>query len=416
MSKKQKINLGMLALVALMYFAAFAIPNATGAEDEHTLFLNSVDESFQYPNLIRMVTPGEDIHETRFRILSYGHYIYGYPFYVYSALVILPVRLIYGEQLTAHTQLNLLLLRQMVSVLPMILALLLLVYLQTRLQSDWRSLGLFVLLLSTPGVVRQNIAWWHPDAMAFLMVVLTFFFLDRDRLRFGGNFFLAAVSCGLATGIKVYGIFFFLAVAGYVLAGLAQRRIDFKKAVWVSLAFIVVLLATVVISNPLLLDDTMRAKIFKVHRDHQYYFTHGWDDSPVYRQGPLSWLPVITGWYGQGTFLLLALVSLAVAAWRGPQRRLNRLILAWAAPYAVYVFFWIVVRPDHYWLPVLLPVFSAVLTFTAAEEEPWQGIAGRTQGRWLRAALVTAAIAIIALQLVQNAGVALELFRNALAG
>jgi hypothetical protein len=159
----------------------------------------------------------------------------------------------------------------------------------------------------------------------------------------------------------------------------------------------------------------MRAKIFKVHRDHQYYFTHGWDDSPVYRQGPLSWLPVITGWYGQGAFLLLALVSLAAAAWHGPQRRLNRLILAWAVPYAVYVFFWIVVRPDHYWLPVLLPMFSAILTFFDFRYHSWKGLLGELKARPL-AALLAPVAAILAVQFVQNIGVALELFRNALAG
>lgn len=414
MSKKQKTHFLILALIGLVYFAAFALPNATGAEDEHTLFVNSVDESFQYPNVIRMVTPGKDIHETRFHILSYGHYIYGYPFYVYSALVILPVRLIYGDGMVAHTQLNLLLLRQMVSVLPMIVALLLLVYLQTRFESGWRSVGLFLLLLSVPAVVRQNLGWWHPDAMAFLMVVMTFFFLDRDRLRFGLHFFLAAVSCGLVIGIKVYGVFFFLAIAGYLLAGLIQRRIDFKKAVWVSLAFIAIMAATVVITNPLLLNASMRTKILKIHSDHQYYFTHGWDDSEVYRQGPLSWLPVITGWYGQGIFLLLALASLGAAAWGGRQRQLNRLILAWMAPYGLYVFFWIVIRPDHYWLPVLLPVFSSVLTFVDFRYRSWKGFLGELKARPWATVLAPVAAAILAVQFVQNIGVAIELFRNVL--
>ena len=88
----------------------------------------SHDEAITYPYVVHMLTPGKDIHETWWRLIIYGDYHYGYPFYFYSMLVLLPVRIIYGPNFTAHTQLNLLLLRQLVSVLPIIIVAGLLVF------------------------------------------------------------------------------------------------------------------------------------------------------------------------------------------------------------------------------------------------------------------------------------------------
>ncbi|HEY9075527.1 MAG TPA: hypothetical protein VIO61_03215 [Anaerolineaceae bacterium] len=362
-------NFLILTLVGLLYFLLCAFPNSTGAADEHTLFINSGDESFQYPNLIRMVTPGKDAQETRFRWIAYGHYIYGYPFYLYSALVVLPLRWIFGDELVQHTQLILLTLRQLVSVLPMILGLGVLVYLQTRFKSLARSLILFIFLLAIPGVVRQNLWWWHPDALAFLFAMLTLFLLERDGLRFGRGFFLAAVACGLTTGTKIYGFFFFAAVGGYLLAGLILKRIRLGKAALYGALFMVILFATLVISNPLLLNDSARAKIFKVQADHNYLFTHGWEDDDPYATGITPWLPIWRRYYGQEAFLIFGLLSALAAAVWGRRKLLHWLVLAWVLPYSVYVIVMIAVKPDHYWLPVMLPLLSCSLS---ALWLPWE--------------------------------------------
>jgi len=49
-------------------------------------------------------------------------------------------------------------------------------------------------------------------ASRFLFVVFVFFFLDRDELKFGINFRLAALACGLAVATKVLGLFFFATI------------------------------------------------------------------------------------------------------------------------------------------------------------------------------------------------------------
>ncbi len=65
-----------------------------------------------------------------------------------------------------------------------------------------------------------------------LFVTLTIFFLDRDRLRFGRNFYLAAAACGMATAIKLLGAFFFLTIPVVVILGILQRKITSPRPRW----------------------------------------------------------------------------------------------------------------------------------------------------------------------------------------
>lgn len=368
MTKKQKYVLFTLLVFAFLYFILLIFPNNQGADDAHLLSITSQDEGFQYPFLLRMLTPGSTVAETLKHIISYHHYIYGYPFYVYSALVSLPLSLIYGEALVGHTQLHLLVLRQFVSVLPMLASIILMVYLQTRFRSPWRSLVLFVILASIPGIVRQNITWWHPDAMAIFFAMLVFFFLDRDNLQFKRNFYFAAIACGLSAGVKLIGFLFFLVIAVYLLIGILQKKISIKKAVTTGFLFILILAATLVITNPLLLISETRADILKTHFSHTESFRTGWENDDSYNRNPLTWLPVLERWYGGIVFLAFALVSLIAGVLRGERKLLNALILLWVIPYSLYLLLTIAVRPDHYWMPVMLPLFSAVLNLVHPDD------------------------------------------------
>ena len=363
LTSRKRVFWALLPLI-LAYFILFIFPNAQGAADEHMLFLTSPDENIQYPNLLRMLTPGSTLIESLKHFFNHQHYIYGYPFYFFNALAALPLKIIYGADLAAHTQTLILFLRQGISVLPMLAALVIFTALQTGLRSFWRSAALFLFLAFVPGVFRQNIQWWHPDALTVLAVALTFYFLDRDQLRFGRNFYFAAAACGLAAGTKLIGFFFFLAIAWYLLTGLRRRCLTWPQALKAGALFILILFAVFILTNPLLLIPQTRAAILQVHQDHNFSFTHGWENQDAYAKGPLSWLPVLERWYGSGYFLAFALLSLLMAALAGPRRLHNQLILAWALPYTAYLGWVIAVRPDHYWLPVLIPVFSALLALT----------------------------------------------------
>jgi 4-amino-4-deoxy-L-arabinose transferase-like glycosyltransferase len=151
-------------------------------------------------------------------------------------------------------------LRQLINVLPMLAAVLLLVYTWTRFKSVWRALGLFVLLLAVPAVVDNNL-WWHPDSLGMLFVALVFFFLDRDNLRFGRNFILAAAFCGVAVGTKYLGVFFVFAIPLYLVWGSLTHKIHWKRSLGLGALFVGVMAAAVVVSNPLLLLPQERAEL-----------------------------------------------------------------------------------------------------------------------------------------------------------
>ena len=274
MTRQQKRVLLMLVGLGTAYFVLFLFPNLTGAKDENMISVFQVDEYAQYPHVLHMLTPGNTLFESLHNFVVYVHYFYGYPFYLLSALSILPLKLIYGAAWTTHTQAIVTVMRQVVSVLPMLLAAGLLVFIRTRFQSAWKAAGLFLLLLSIPGLVLNNL-WWHADSLGVLFMVLVFFFLDRDDLRFGRNFFLAAAACGLATGIKYFGLYFFMAIPIYLVWGIATHRVAWKRAILYAGLFVVVMAAALVASNPLLLLPQERAEIIATQVLQFHQITYG---------------------------------------------------------------------------------------------------------------------------------------------
>lgn len=360
MDTRKKKTLWILLGLAALYFAAFIFANATGAKDANMLSIFEVDEFAQYPHAIHMLTPGDTFIGSIRNFFIYLHYFYGYPFYFFSALAMLPVRLIYGQDWTRMTTLIVTLLRELINVLPMLAAILILVYMQTRFHSRLRSVAIFLVLLLVPAVVVNNL-WWHPDSLVFLFVVLTLFFLDRDELRFGRNFYLAAAACGLATGTKQLGLCFVLAIPVYLVWGVAARRISWMKAIRNGALFVVVMAASVVASNPLLLLPQERAEIIATQKWQFAQTSTGillTNTTPYFQWG--SYPEDFRVHYGELAFVLLSIAGLGVGIVRKESRRLSVLILAWAIP-MMYVILSMATRRTHYFLPVMLPLFSSLV-------------------------------------------------------
>ncbi|MDR3573994.1 MAG: hypothetical protein P4L50_09040 [Anaerolineaceae bacterium] len=407
LDKNQKINLWIVGGIGLVFFILLFFPNNTGAKDPHMLFMFSNDENMTYPIVVRMLSFSRDLHQTWGQLIIYGDYHYGYPFYFLSALVVLPVRLIYGANFTSHIQLNMLLLRQFISVLPMLLAAGFMVYIVTRLRSTWQSAGLFVLLITVPGIFRNDLSWWHPDALAVLAVVLTIFFLDRDHLRFGRNFYLAAFTCGLATAIKLFGLFFFLTIIGYLAAGLILNKLTIQRSMAVSSLFLLVMCGTIVLSNPFLFYSGPRQRMIEIQTSKSVELNAGYshDDPVYYQKGPQWWVFTLSNWYGQPWFLGLLGLSLLAGCFWGASQFQNRLIFSWVLPYSIYVLYFVAPKPDQYWLPAMIPLFASSLTLPV-------GLLAEYKKRSLKLlsplgillAVVSAALLIIlVIQLVQNA-------------
>ncbi len=396
--KKNKTILAVLLLLGLGYFILFWFPNSTGARDFNMTFIFEQDEPAQYPHIIRMLEPGKTFQQTLYRVFAYQHYYFGFPYYGYSALVLLPVKLFIGWE---NVSLNMLLLRQFVSTLPMIIAIILLVYLQTRFRSYWKSILLFVILLAVPGVVFNDM-WIHPDSLTFLFIVLTFFFLDRDDLQFGKNFYLAALACGLAVGTKLIGLFFFLAIPFYIFLGWRQGRIDLRKAFVAAGLFVGIMFATFVLVNPFLYWASERAFALKTQTNLHDSMSSGF--IVTYYNSPLLWLQVFQKWYGLLIFVLFAAISAVIAAFKGERRLLNQLILFWAVPFMSYIAFALVIRAKHFPLPILLPMFSSIPAyFTLVEPQKFIGpVTEYLKKNALRLGLMLVGLVIVGAQLLYS--------------
>jgi len=243
----------------------------------------------------------------------------------------------------------------MVSVLPLLAALLILVYLQDEFRT-YRSFLIFGVLAAVPAVIQNNL-WWHPDGLATLFVTLTLFFLVCDRLRFGGNFILAAVTCGLATATKLIGVYFFLSIALVLALGLIQKRINLWKAFKMGLVFLLVMAATYFVASPFLLSQWARTEFITTMKVQREAIASGY--GIVYAKGLAAAWPIVHQYYGELVFLLVGIGCMLWGVFRGSRKLTYALILTWFIPLSVTTFF-LTHMKFQYWMPVALPMISCL--------------------------------------------------------
>ena len=380
----QRRVLKVLAIIGVLYWAAFIYPNLQNS-DAHALQFFGGDEGIIYPVFTHMFAPAESFRQGMYFFFFYEDYHYGFPFYFLSALVVLPLHWISGGRLNEFSQMGLLLLRQFISVAPLVLSAGVLVWLQTRFRSLWKAAALFGLLLIIPEVVNYNLRFWHPDGLTTLCVVLTLYFLDRDRLRLGTDFYLAAVFCGLASSLRLYGFFFGLAVPIYLIAAGARANKSWVTVIRHALGFVGMMLAVFVLTSPYLLDNHARNQAVAILFSKTDEFAHGYvgiqDPEGIFQKGLAATLKWVSYPYAPPAYLLFLLVSLFSACLFGKQKFVNRIILLWILPLAAYLIWFVAVRSSHYWLPLMLPLYSAAFGLAGALEEialpGWARTAGR---------------------------------------
>jgi 4-amino-4-deoxy-L-arabinose transferase-like glycosyltransferase len=363
MDKIQKRTLLVLALLAAAYFALFFFLNANTLGSDNPIVYLDRDEYVTYPVVERMLAFTGDIHHIWGSLIIYGDYHYGYPFYFFSMLVLLPFRLIRGGDFFNHVPFNIMLLRQFINVLPMILTAGILTYVQTHFKSLWKSLLIFILLLTIPAVVRSNIHWWHPDSLMMLAIALTFLFLDLDDFRLGSYFYWAAAACGLASAIKLMGFFFFLAIPLYLVISYKKTKAAPKKFLSGAVLFILVMCAVILFTNPFLFYKAPREEMLAIQTQKSSELSSGYayEDSVYYSKGPQYWSWTLNVSYARPWALMLFTLALIAGCIYSPHREMNWLLAAWSIPLAIYLLWFVSPKPDHYLLPLLLPVFSTVL-------------------------------------------------------
>jgi hypothetical protein len=352
MDKMQKRNFRWLLVIAAAFFILFIFPNLKASQNPAMVQVFEPDEASPLPFLFHMIKPGESLAQTLKNFIFYDYYPYGFVYFAYSALVILPLQWL---GLLENTTLVMVVLRQMVSVLPLLAALLILVYLQDEFRT-YRSFLIFGVLAAVPAVIQNNL-WWHPDGLATLFVTLTLFFLVRDRLRFGGNFILAAVTCGLATATKLIGVYFFLSIALVLALGLIQKRINLWKAFKMGLVFLLVMAATYFVASPFLLSHWARTEFITTMKVQREAIASGY--GIVYAKGLAAAWPIVHQYYGELVFLLVGIGCMLWGVFRGSRKLTYALILTWFIPLSVTTFF-LTHMKFQYWMPVALPMISCL--------------------------------------------------------
>lgn len=325
------------------------------------------DEEVIYPDLVKLLTIEDTFYDTLFDFLIVDNWWYGYPYFPISASVLLIPRIIFGNTYGENIQLNLLLLRQFITVLPMIVATIILIFTINDFKSYWGSVGMYAVMALVPGIVRNHTRFWHPDSLIVLFVVLTFFFLKKDRLNYGKYFYLAAFSVGMAAAIKLWGLFFFLAIGGYVIAGFIEKKVGFWKMVRNGILFILVLAITIIISTPSLLIPWVREAGVKSIEDFYPALREGYDEPDphgVYEKGLAAWMVFFRIHYMHDIFFYFCLFAAVIGSIIGSQKYLNRLILGWSLIVGGYLILFVAKKSFQYMLPLMVPFYGVAFLFS----------------------------------------------------
>ncbi len=340
-------------ILNIAVFLAFIPSNLAASKNIAMITIFEPDEGVPLPYLLNMIQPAQSIKDALIHFAFYKYYFYGFPYFAYSALLLIPLQ---AAGKLADLTLTMAVLRQMVSVLPMLLAIDLLVYLQTRFK-NYKAIVLFFLLASLPAVVQNNL-WWHPDGMAILSAMLTIFFLDKDELRFGKHFYLAAMACGFSAGTKGTGFYFFLTVFVYLLTGLIRKKAQPGKLILVACGFLAVMGGSYLLANPTLIFAGVRKDYFQVMSEQAKLLTQGY--AIAYPKGPGAVLPQVKKDYAAIPVLIGVLGLNIWGMFKGKKQLLNTIVFTWFLPTTILVFFLIHYK-YQYWLPVALPFYSTAI-------------------------------------------------------
>ncbi len=111
----------ILGLMAAAAFAIYFFPNHTASENLSMIQMFEPDEAAPLPSVFDMIAPADNLDKALRQFIFYEYYFYGFPYFAYSALVVLPLQLL-GK--SSDLSMVMAALRQFVSVIPAILGLL----------------------------------------------------------------------------------------------------------------------------------------------------------------------------------------------------------------------------------------------------------------------------------------------------
>lgn len=368
---EQKRTLVILLILGLIYIAALLPSNLNGTRDWEDFRHYGGDEYVIYPILQNVLTPGDDFSATLYHHYIHEDYHYGYPFYAVSSLFMYPIRLILGPDFMQRVDITLPVLRTMVSVVPLMLGCLLLVYMATRFEHPLLSSAVYLFLLTAPGALQNNQGFWHPDGLNLLFVCSALYFMQRDRLRYGRNFFLSAFFVGLSAATRLFGFFFFLAVFVYLLYGVIRKLLPLRQAILRGLLFILVMGGAILWSDPFLFRADARQNMVKILTEKTGEMSSGYDSDPNdpkndYRPGWNAWYPAFEDHFTEMFCFFFLIVSLGTACFIGRERWTYRILALWWLVVSVYLIRFVAVKSTQYVLPMMLPMMSCIFALPRA--------------------------------------------------
>ena len=399
LKSNQKRTLLILVFIGLIYILVLIPSNINGTQDWDAFAHYGGDEYVIYPILTDVSNPGNSYSEWLYHHYIHEDYHYGYPFYAVSYFVLLPFRLLLGPDFMQRIDLTLPTLRVMVSVVPLMLGCLVLVFMTTRFENPWVSAAVYVFLLTAPGSLQNNQGFWHPDGLNLLFVCLALYFLQRDKLRFGRNFFLCAFFTGLSAAIRLFGFFFFLTIFVCLLSGVLSKRLTVGKAVKKGALFILVMAVTILWSSPFLFRADARQNMVAILTEKTGEMTTGYnadftDPKNDYRPGWDAWYPAFEDHFTEMFCFFFLLGSLLCACFVGRDRWTFRIIFLWWIVVAVYLIWFVAVKSTQYVLPMMLPLMSCIFALPRALRE--------VQNKHLRSAAWLASSGVFLAQLIIN--------------
>ena len=341
-----------LVFLSVLIFCAYIIPNQSTSLNRAMVSMYEPDEGAVYDVVQRMTLPKGRLDEQILRFILYDYYHYGFPFFGLAGLTALPFRITGNFENTPALMATM---RQVVNVLPSLLGILLLVYIQDRF-SSWRSIALFLLLNLIPGVVSNNL-WLHPDGLAFFFSTVVIYFLWVDNRLLKKNFYLAAFFCGVLIATKLIGVYFFLTIATLLISGIIRKDLSFGQAVNKGFRFILVMGLGVLAANPFMFDFHSLGKYAFTFLRQISAITTGYE--LAYATGISAALKPMQEAYGYLFFVLLSVIAMVYGSFRAKDRHLYTILLTWFIPLTVVVLF-ISHFKYQYWLPAIVSANSAL--------------------------------------------------------
>ncbi len=367
----QKHTLLILSVLGLIYILILIPSNLSGSRDWDDFRRYGGDEYVIYPILQNVLTPGEDFSGTLYHHYIHEDYHYGYPFYAVSSFFMYPIRLFAGPDFLYRIDLTLPTLRIMVSVVPLVIGCLILVFMTTRFVNPWLSAAVFIFLLTPRGVMMNNQGFWHPDGLNFLFVCAALYFMQRDRLRYGRNFILSAFFVGLSAATRLFGFFFFLAVFVYLLYGFIRKKLTFRRTVCSGLLFILVMAVSILWADPFLFRADARQRMAEILTEKTGEMSTGYnadfsDPKNDYRPGWNAWYPAFEDHFTEMFCFFFLIASLAAGCFAGRHQWTYRFLALWWIVVSVYLIWFVAVKSTQYVLPMMLPLMSCIFALPCA--------------------------------------------------